>query len=324
LAGLALASRPVFWIAMRGRVDGLAAALALGGFLCGLYGRGRASGLAAALLLAGATLTKTSMVAAPLALAAAMWTTRRRRGLAIAGLWLALVAGTLAWLQVATHGAYLGALHRPLSHLLRPFEMAFRTVTTTAPWLGWTLLVWLGLTREQRRACYPWCWYAWLALVVGCASSAAQGASWNYLFEFYLALALCACRLWATRPAPDRAWWLVLQVVGSTVYLAVAVTPASEARTQAHLHEAAVARLRPRLNAGQRVAVFGNHGAEEALLDLGAPNGLDIIDGLALNRAEVDRLAAQALASGRLDVVLEGPALTPWQLAAPHSARVTR
>lgn len=313
LAGMAFATRPVFWIAMRGRVDGLAAALAVGGYLLGYYGQRRRSGLAAALLMAGATLTKASTVAAPLALAAALATTRRRRGLAVLGVWLAVVAAAVCWLQVATHGVYLQGLQRPISHPLRPFEMAFRTVTTTAPWLLWILNVWRGLDRGQRRACYVWCWYAWLALLVGSITSAARGASWNYLFEFYLVLTLCTARLWATRPAPRLAWLLALQVVGGTIFVAVTENPRPAARTQTRLHRAALERLRPLVAAGRRVAVFHNAGASEALLELGTPCGLDIADGLALTEAEVAPLAAAALASGRVDVVLHGPELVEWR-----------
>ncbi len=316
LATMALATRPVFWIHMRGRVDGLATALAVAGFLAGLYGRGKRSALAAAVLLCCATLTKASMVAAPLALAAALATSRRRRGLAIGLAWLLLVVGAVSWLQAITYGGYGAGLHRPITHPLRPFEMAFRTITTTALWLLWILRVWLELSPEQRRACYPWCWYAWLALVIGSATSAARGASWNYLFEFYIVLALATARLWATGPRPRLAWLLVAQMLGGTLFVAITENPVPAARHQAELRRDALDRLRPFVAAGQRVAVYHNFGASEALLALQGPSGLDIVDGLALSDEEAEPLARAALATGRVDVVLHGAPLQATAVAA--------
>ncbi|MCC7494975.1 MAG: hypothetical protein IT204_21685 [Fimbriimonadaceae bacterium] len=318
VAALLLASRPGFVFALRARVDGLAVALALTGFLVGLRARGRPSALLAALLLTAAALTKATMVSAPVALLAALWPTRRRRGLVIYALWLLLLAAAIGILQAATDGCYLAGLARPIEDWGRCFEVAFRPISTTGPWLVWVLLAWRSLPPATRREGQATCWYSWLALLVAAASGIACGSSWNYLLEFYASLAVGSAWLAAQLlqlPAARRppAWPLTLQVALSLVYLPLSANPVPAAVTHAAAYQAARSRLQPLVAAGQRLAIVGNPAAAEALLDLGQPNGLDEVDCMALDRSAAGALAGRALASGKLDQILCGPELRPWR-----------
>jgi hypothetical protein len=319
---LALSARPIFEFVHRSKVDAIAICFALAGFILTVYGRSARSGLAAAVAFTLAILTKTTFVAAPLAAVISLWPRRRGRVVAVVLGWWVLSAVAVLWLQHATAGGYLHNLRRPLTQPLKMLDVGTRLLTTAPLLLIWLRAAWLAADAETRRELRPWAIYAGLTYALGIVLAAAPGSGWNCLIECCMALALGGALLAARL---DAGWLrassglLALHLCFAVPYLAITqnniMWRQRPAQTAARLRAEAV--LAPEIARGRRVAVLRNEPANDALVSLGQPTPLDVVDCMALSEPAERALAADLLARHEIDVIYRGRDLAPWDPTAP-------
>lgn len=311
--------RPVFEFGCRARVDLPAAAAALVGFL--LVTRGRTWQVVVGVLaLVVATQTKASAIAAPLAAVAVLWPTDRRRAVAVAGGWAALCAVAVIALQQASGGGYLTNLLRPADDWSRAIDLAARPLGS-APFLLLALAAaWRRLDEGDRGSLRDARLYAWAAYAVAVVTGANWGSGWHYLIELHLALAwLAAASLALLARRGDRdgkrlvELLLLAHAIMAVPYLqTVAQHKLDQRREAAAGYARALPSLTRRVAAGQRLAVLDNPYAADALLSLGQPHLLDLIDLRPMPAERQQALLAETLTNGYVDAILCGPGLSEW------------
>ncbi|MBI2302267.1 MAG: hypothetical protein HYU66_25470 [Armatimonadetes bacterium] len=180
-------TRPVFIFAPLYRVDMLGVSLALGGYVAATQAERGWARWAGVLLLGLAFHTKMSLLAAPLAMTVFWWLRDRRRAVGYGAAWLLLaVLGVLA-LNHWTGGGFLANAYRAPAKWGRGFEVLMRPLFASPLWVVALLALRRRGAPGELRA--EWCYLGAVGLVTF-VTGANWGASWNYLIELYIALAV--------------------------------------------------------------------------------------------------------------------------------------
>jgi hypothetical protein len=310
---LLLTAKPIFAFGHLCRVDMLGVALSMLGFVWVMGGRcGLKIGLGI-LMMVLAFHVKVTFVAAPVACCLAFWQNQRHRAMAIGLLWAVGALGGLALLQWWTKGAYLfqAQLANTPSLWTKPIDMLTRPLTSSPFWM----LALLFFHRSQRKLLSaPESLYCLCSLIVAGVTSTNPGSSWNYLMEFYGAIALLTVRALNSLPTKGLTWQLgalllcyaLFSLLHTSYFMAkdvqkvIAYVPA---------YQRARSRLAVLLRDHPRLLIFGSSAGMDALLSFGKANLLDLPDELA-ERSQA--LMRQALQAGSIDMVLFGDDLKPW------------
>lgn len=304
---LPLTAKPIVLFAPLYRVDTLGACLSLAGFLCLRRSqRARGDALGAALCLL-AFLTKLTFIAAPLACLLARLPEDRRGALRLALLLVPLPLSVLV-LEALTGGHYLAsaAMGNLPSHLGKGLGMAVRPGVSLL-WLVAVVAAWSETRRETgSRRPSATTLYVLVCLVTATIFATNPLSSWNYLIEFYLALALWSGEALArARPRP-----LLRRALLAHALLALPLTAswvgrvAREASEHAAQVEVARACLADLIRPGDRAAVFASTAGRDAVNSLGALNALHVPRSIEEQPATVERLRS-ALERGELEHVIE-------------------
>ncbi len=318
---LLLTARPIFVFGPIYRVDMLAIALSLAGYLLLVRSKSRAADAGGLLLLVLALHTKLTAVAGPLAFFLCTWPLDRRRAVMVTAAWAVLTGLTLGAFQLLTHGAYLYdvGLLADGTRLAKVFDMMTRPVTSSPLWVAAVVVGLRAVDAETRRLLRPELWYCAVTLLLAGITGSHPGSSWNYLIDFYVALALLSGSLLAClhhcglrAPLTWSFGLLLAQALFSLWYTGDTLRPQNE-----HLrgYAASLARARavvePLVRRHARLAVIGSERGNDALLALGYVNPV-VFPPLRL-LSERDALLQKALRTHQLDLVLDGPQLRPWQ-----------
>jgi len=307
-AALYLTSRAAIEYGAIYRIDLLVTLFSVAGFALAVEARDRRMLLAAAFVLALAVHTKSSAIAAPVALTIWLWSRDGRRAIWFGGWWLAFSAIGLLLIEWRTGGVYLDhnkllvlQWSRPLDMLARPF----------GPSLLWIVAFGVGVARLQQEdhgaLAAERGWFLW-SLGICALTSVNRGGSWNYLLEPYAAFAVLTVGVLSrAQPVNERRPWLPLlllaHVLVSLVHTGVLLQKQVRVLAEYETRLAVIkADLAPKIRAGERIAVTSSDPAKDALLLLNAGSPLDL---MWPERELAQRLAAEALANGQVDEVID-------------------
>lgn len=346
---LLLTGRAVFAYAPVYRVDMLTSFLSAAGFAAVVLDRRPAVTWLGIAALAAAFDTKLTAIGAPAAAVLCLWPVDRRRAITVAVGWLVLALLSLGLIQWASHGAYLYdvGIISDTKKLLKGLEIALlRPLENSLFWIaGLGFSLWL-LGRPALRALLPELCYLGVFLLITIATGSKPGASWNYLMDPYLGLALLTAgvipllrrrepenvrdhsrtlALPHPRTAPESR--LLLVPAGALLAQTLFAFPFSHFVIHTEVmkrhpnaerdFERARAALAPQIRPGANIAALTDAGMD-ALLSYGTYSRVSVTPGI-FNRKR-NALLREALSDHRLDFVLGGN-FESWPSAnAPSSA----
>ncbi|MCX7778230.1 MAG: hypothetical protein N2381_09295 [Armatimonadetes bacterium] len=306
---LLLTAKPLFTFGIVHRVDALAVGFSAIGFALVLLTRHWLKvGLGVALMALGFH-TKLTAVAAPIACIIALWREERRKALLVGGSWLLMAAVGLGILQIISDGNYLrhASLGNEPSEWLKPFDMITRPLTSSPFWVALAFYSWRITNACKSYAFKPELSYLAAALFIAGITATNPGSSWNYLLDFYVALAMLTGRLIWLAIQKDTARNAVVSLLIAHALFAVLHTgyfnAKDIAKVQTYRREFldAKAKLGDIFANSHRIAILGSGSAVDVALSYGLPNYIDLPSKM---RRYAEELAINALRKGQLDLVV--------------------
>jgi hypothetical protein len=314
---LMLATKPWILFGPLYRVDALAVFWSVLGFLLAISPR-RTLVATSPLVFTLALSVKLTALAAPLAALVYLWTTHRKRCLWLLVGLLLLLPGSVLALQWGTDGAYLfnASFGNAPSHWFKAIELPSRISLS----LLWLLAVGSALRRlgwkdspETRALCA----YAFASLLVAAVFATNPLSSWNYLMEFYAALAILTALLLARLrhdPADGAARNRILALLAGHAALGLLISTHAIWQTRETIleyrvrYEQAYDRIEPLVRAGRTVVVLDSLKGRDVLNGLGYPN-LVSLPASVERQPEIQKLIARSLPGLGDAMILEGPTL---------------
>ena len=312
-----LTAKPIFSFGILHRVDMLAVMLSMLGFVLVLLTRHWLTAVIGAILMGIGFHTKLTAVAAPIACILALWNKERPRALLVGAVWLALAIGGVVTMQLITNGNYLrhAILGNEPSQWLKPLDMLTRPLTSSPFWVALAFCAWRSADSYERSAFRAELSYLTAALMIAGITSTNPGSSWNYLLDFYVALAMMTGRLiW---------FWLMMQkaifynkfiiaLLLAHVLFSIPHTAYFNAKDWASVRRyrkefvKVEAQLRDVLINSQRIAVLKSGLVMDVALSYGLPNCIGLPGNM---EKQMENLATKALQQGQLDLVIIGDTL---------------
>lgn len=306
-AMLLLTAKPLFMFGILYRVDMLSVMLSVAGFILIFFTRYWLIGV---LLMVLGFHAKLTAIAAPIASVISFWHKDRLKALLIGCSWLMLAISSLVILQTMTNGNYLyhAILGNEPSRWLKPLDMMIIRPLKSSPfWVALTLYIWRLVTTSEIKTFKPELSYLIVAWLIAGITATNPGSSWNYLLEFYVALAMLSGRLLHLVLEKCNIRTTIVALLTLHALFAIFHTSYFCAKDMAKIQGYHEEFLRAKATLGnlfansRRVAVIGSGSAMDVALSFGVPNYTDPPSKV---KDYVEKLAIDALQQGKLDLVI--------------------
>lgn len=316
---LLLTAKPVFTFGIVHRVDAMAVGLSVAGFVLVLSVRHPLLVVIGSALMALGFHTKLTIVAAPIACIIALWNRERSKAILVGGIWLMLTIGGIIILQLTTNGNYLrhAVLGNEPSLWLKPFDMLTRPLTSSPFWVVLAFYAWRKADSCERSALRAELLYLAVALAIAGITSTNPGSSWNYLLDFYVALAMLTGRLiWLMMQKAAFHNTLIIALLLAHALFSIPHTTYFNAKdwasvkrygeefvkVKAQLHNV----LTHSRRYSHRIAVLKSGLVMDVALSYRLPNHIALPGNM---QKQMEDLAMKALQQGQLDLVIVGDTL---------------
>lgn len=312
---LLLTAKPMFTFGIVHRVGAMAVGLSMMGFTLVLLTRDWLSIVIGAILMVLSFHTKLTAIAAPIACIIALLGKDRPRALLVGGIWFMLIIGSVIVLQITTNGNYLrqAVLGNEPSQWLKPFDMLTRPLTSSPFWVALVFYAWRGAGSHERRAFRAELSYLAIALMIARITSTNPGSSWNYLLDFYVALAMMTGRLiWLMMQKAAFYNMTIIALLLAHALFSIPHTVYFNVKDWASMRKyreefvKVKAELREVLSNSRRVAVLKSGLVMDVSLSYGLPNYIDLPGEM---ERQMEGLAMRALQQGQIDLVIFGDTL---------------
>lgn len=304
-----LTAKPVFTFGILHRVDMLALGLSVAGFVIVIFSRHwLLIGIGVVLMVLGFH-TKLTALAAPMACVIALWHKDRLKALLAGSGCLLLAMGSFWLLQIMTNGNYLrqAVLGNEPSLWLKPLDMITRPLTSSPFWVALVLYSWRTIKTHKRIAFKVELLYLAGGLLVAGVTATNPGSSWNYLLDFYVALAMLTGRLLHSMLERNT-------VRNIAILLLVAHTLFAVFHTSYFINKDIIkiqqyrkefldvkSKLSHILTNSRNIAIIGSGSAMDVALSFGLPNYTDLPSEMS---EYATKLAIKALQRGQIDLVI--------------------
>lgn len=311
------------------RVDALAVFLSVLGFLLAISKR-RGGVPVSLVVFTIAVSVKLTALSAPFAAVAYLWMTNRRRALGLVAGLLVLLPSSILVLQAATDGAYLfnASFGNAPSHWFKALELPSRVSLS----LFWLLAVGAAMRRLESKGASETralLLYTLASLLVAALFATNPLSSWNYLMEFYAALAiltgLLLSRMSLENGTYGKAQGKMLTLLAVHAALSLLISTQTVWETSRRVrdyqtgYERAYERIEPLVRDGHNVIVLDSTEGKDVLNVLGRPNLISVPQSVE-RRSDIQALIERSLPASGDAVVLEGPALNVRKLRGGHGS----
>jgi hypothetical protein len=310
---LLLTAKPIFAFGHLCRVDMFGVMLSALGFVLILSNRSKITTIIGVLLMILAFHVKITFVAAPITCCLVLWRKEKLRAIGVGLTWLVGALGGLLALQWWTKGAYL--FQAQLANLptlwTKPIDMLTRPLTSSFFWML-ALILWGRLNKILHM---PESIYCFFSLIVAGITSTNPGSSWNYLMEFYVAVALLTVRMLSFLQQEVNTKIIVLLLYHSifsyfhtTYFIAKDI---QKVINYSQIYKKTQYRISSLMILNQNILLIRSVVGIDALLSCGKFNLIDLPKEL---KSKEEELAYKALQTRKIDIVFIGDELIPMKL----------